>query len=195
VLAGGDRRAGRRRPRDRAGDDRGERHRRGDRLESGDAGSPAAARRARRARGHPLHEPLLQDRPRVSRRRIRSRVAEAQPRLEPGLHARPGGRLATRRVSNPRAGRARGRRGGRRAVVIRTADVVIVGGGVTGVSIAFSLAERGVPNILVLERRFLASGGTGRSVGIVRQLYPTAETTQMVVRSLRVFQYFREVTG
>ena len=79
--------------------------------------------------------------------------------------------------------------------MIRTADVVIVGGGVTGVSIAFSLAARGVRNILVLERRFLASGGTGRSVGIVRQLYPTAETTQMVVRSLRVFQQFREVTG
>ena len=47
----------------------------------------------------------------------------------------------------------------------------------------------------MLERRFLASGGTGRSVGIVRQLYPTTETTQMVVRSLRVFQQFREVTG
>src|SRR4029434_1629214 len=91
--------------------------------------------------------------------------------------------------------RARGRRGGRRAVVIRTADVVIVGGGVTGVSIAFSLAERGVRNVLVLERRFLDSGGTGRSVGILRQLYPTAATTQMVVRSLRVFQHFGEVTG
>ena len=79
--------------------------------------------------------------------------------------------------------------------MIRTADVVIVGGGVTGVSIAFSLAARGVRNILVLERRFLASGGTGRSVGIVRQLYPTPETTQMVVRSLGVFQRFHEITG
>jgi sarcosine oxidase subunit beta len=79
--------------------------------------------------------------------------------------------------------------------VIRAADVVIVGGGVTGVSIAFSLAARGVHNVLVLERRFLASGGTGRSVGILRQLYPTAETTQMVVRSLRVFQRFADVTG
>src|SRR4029453_14097881 len=77
----------------------------------------------------------------------------------------------------------------------RRAGVCIVGGGGTGVSIAFSLAERGVRNILVLERRFLASGGTGRSVGILRQLYPTAETTQMVVRSLRVFQPFGEVAG
>ncbi len=77
----------------------------------------------------------------------------------------------------------------------RTADVVIVGGGVTGCSIAFHLAERGVRNVVVLERRFLASGGTGRSVGIMRQLYPTPETSRMVLHSLRVFQNFREITG
>jgi len=77
----------------------------------------------------------------------------------------------------------------------RTADVVIVGGGVTGCSIAFHLAERGVRDVVVLERRFLASGGTGRSVGIMRQLYPTPETSRMVLHSLRVFQHFREVTG
>ena len=79
--------------------------------------------------------------------------------------------------------------------VPRTADVVIVGGGVTGCSIAFHLAERGVRGVVVLERRFLASGGTGRSVGIVRQLYPTPETSRMVLHSLRVFQRFRDVTG
>src|SRR5262245_59885313 len=77
----------------------------------------------------------------------------------------------------------------------RTADVVIVGGGVTGCSIAFHLAERGVARVVVLERRFLASGGTGRSVGILRQLYPTPETTRMVLHSLRVFQNFTEITG
>lgn len=78
---------------------------------------------------------------------------------------------------------------------MRTADVVIIGGGVTGCSIAFHLAERGVRNVVVLERRFLASGGTGRSVGIMRQLYPTPETSRMVLHSLRVFQGFREITG
>ncbi len=77
----------------------------------------------------------------------------------------------------------------------RTADVVIVGGGVTGCSIAFHLAQRGVRRVVVLERRFLASGGTGRSVGIMRQLYPTPETSRMVLHSLRVFQQFREITG
>jgi len=78
---------------------------------------------------------------------------------------------------------------------MRTADVVIVGGGVTGVSTAFHLLELGVRNVLVLERNFLGSGGTGRSVGIIRQLYPTPETTQMVVSSLQVFQNFGDAVG
>src|SRR5262249_58808027 len=78
---------------------------------------------------------------------------------------------------------------------MRTADVVIVGGGVTGVSTAFHLLELGVRNIVVLERNFLGSGGTGRSVGIIRQLYPTAETTQMVVSSLQAFQNFSDAVG
>jgi glycine/D-amino acid oxidase-like deaminating enzyme len=79
--------------------------------------------------------------------------------------------------------------------VIQTADVAIVGGGVTGASIAFHLARAGVRRVALLERRFLASGGTGRSVGIIRQLYPTLETTRMVRRSLTVFQHFAEAVG
>jgi len=79
--------------------------------------------------------------------------------------------------------------------VTRHAAVIIIGGGVTGVSIAFHLGRLGVRNVLLLERRFLASGGTGRSVGIIRQLYPTPETTQMVVRSLEVFRRFRDMVG
>ena len=77
----------------------------------------------------------------------------------------------------------------------RRASVVIIGGGVTGASIAAHLVAAGVRDVLLLERRTLASGGTGRSVGIVRQLYPTKETSQMVVRSLAVFRRFRETVG
>jgi glycine/D-amino acid oxidase-like deaminating enzyme len=77
----------------------------------------------------------------------------------------------------------------------QTAEVVIIGGGVTGASLAYHLAERGVRNVVVLEKRFLAAGGTGHSVGIIRQLYPTREASQMVLRSLRVFQHFRELIG
>jgi len=79
--------------------------------------------------------------------------------------------------------------------VTRSADVVIIGGGVTGASIAFHLARRGVRDVLVLERKFIGAGGTGRSVGIIRQLYPTPETTRMVRRSLDVYQRFDEAVG
>jgi glycine/D-amino acid oxidase-like deaminating enzyme len=79
--------------------------------------------------------------------------------------------------------------------VIRTADAVIVGGGVIGTSIAYHLASSGVRRVVVLERRFLASGATGHSVGIIRQLYPTLETSLMVRRSLTVFQHFAEIVG
>lgn len=78
---------------------------------------------------------------------------------------------------------------------IKTADVVIIGGGCTGASIAYHLAQRGVTDVVVLERKFLASGGTGYSVGILRQLYPAFETSQMVFHSLRVFQHFSEIVG
>ena len=77
----------------------------------------------------------------------------------------------------------------------RTADVVIIGGGVTGASLAFSLASRGVNRVVILERKFLAAGGTGRSVGVIRQLYPNPETCRMVLNSLRVFQNFSERVG
>jgi glycine/D-amino acid oxidase-like deaminating enzyme len=79
--------------------------------------------------------------------------------------------------------------------VSASADVVIVGGGVTGASIAFHLASLGVRRVVLLERAFLAAGATGRSVGIIRQLYPTPETSRMVARSLRVFQSFPDAVG
>jgi sarcosine oxidase subunit beta len=51
-----------------------------------------------------------------------------------------------------------------------TFDVIIIGGGVHGASLAFHLAERGVKPV-VLEKRFIAAGATGRSSGLVRMHY------------------------
>jgi sarcosine oxidase subunit beta len=78
---------------------------------------------------------------------------------------------------------------------MRTADAVIIGGGVTGASIAFHLAGLGVRRVLILERSSLGAGGTGYSVGIIRQLYPTRETSEMVLRSLAIFERFGEAVG
>ena len=44
----------------------------------------------------------------------------------------------------------------------RTAGVVVIGGGVNGVSTAFQLAKRGARDVVVLERRHLGSGATGK---------------------------------
>jgi glycine/D-amino acid oxidase-like deaminating enzyme len=76
-----------------------------------------------------------------------------------------------------------------------TADVVIVGGGVTGCSIAYHLVRRGVRDVVVLEKNFLASGPTGRSSACIRQHYSTPQTCRMVLHSLRFFETFEERTG
>ena len=77
----------------------------------------------------------------------------------------------------------------------QTADVVIIGGGVTGASIAHHLAERGVRDVIVVDKGTVASGATGRSSACVRQHYTTVETCRMIKYSLGVFERFEEVTG
>ena len=51
----------------------------------------------------------------------------------------------------------------------KVADVVIVGGGIHGVSLAYHLARKGAERVVLLEKQFLASGPTGRSTGLVRR--------------------------
>jgi len=76
-----------------------------------------------------------------------------------------------------------------------TADVVIIGGGVTGTSTAFHLTQRGVRDVVVVDKSFVASGGTGKSSACVRQHYTTAETCRMIRYALDCFQRFEELTG
>jgi sarcosine oxidase subunit beta len=76
-----------------------------------------------------------------------------------------------------------------------TAEVVIIGGGVTGASTAYHLARRGVRDVVLVERQFLAAGMTGKSSACVRQHYSTPETCRMVLQSLRFFERFEEHTG
>jgi len=52
-------------------------------------------------------------------------------------------------------------------VLVASADVVIIGGGVNGTSTAFSLASLGVRRVTVVERRHLAAGATGKSGSLV----------------------------
>jgi glycine/D-amino acid oxidase-like deaminating enzyme len=78
------------------------------------------------------------------------------------------------------------------------AKFVIVGGGVMGVSIAWHAALRGDAiddPILLLEKKALAAGSSGRSGAILRQHYSQVEVAAMARDSLRVFAGFERKTG
>jgi sarcosine oxidase subunit beta len=75
------------------------------------------------------------------------------------------------------------------------ADIIIVGGGVMGCSIAYHLAMQRAGEIILLERRAICSGTTGRSGAIVRQHYSNEFTIRMAKESLHVFQHFAEIVG
>jgi len=77
-----------------------------------------------------------------------------------------------------------------------TADVVIIGSGIVGASIAYHLAEAGCPNVLVLERQaHLGRGSTGKSMGGVRAQFSTALNIRLSLYSLEFFSRFEETTG
>jgi sarcosine oxidase, subunit beta len=71
-----------------------------------------------------------------------------------------------------------------------SADVVIVGGGVIGTSIAFHLAEAGVRQVLLLERADLGSGSTSKAAGGVRAQFSDEVNIQLGKRSLDAFARF-----
>ncbi len=79
--------------------------------------------------------------------------------------------------------------------MIDTADVVVIGGGVMGASIALHLARLGLGRIVVLERQSLGAGSTGRSVACVDLLSQQPCVAALQVRSLRAFQHSRECYG
>ena len=75
------------------------------------------------------------------------------------------------------------------------AGVVIIGGGITGMSTAFQLAKRGVKDTVVLERRHLGSGATGKSGALVRCHYANVPEAQLTHESLRVFRNWDDEVG
>jgi len=76
-----------------------------------------------------------------------------------------------------------------------TADIIIIGGGVMGASIAYHLAKQGNGQVMLLERQALSNGTSGRSGAIVRQHYSNDFTIRMARDCLLVFQHFDELIG
>ena len=75
-----------------------------------------------------------------------------------------------------------------------TADIIIIGAGIHGTSLAFHLAQRGVKPV-VLERRFLAAGATGRSSGLVRMHYDLEPESRLAWASYQYFRNWKETVG
>jgi glycine/D-amino acid oxidase-like deaminating enzyme len=79
---------------------------------------------------------------------------------------------------------------------METADVVIIGSGIVGSSVAYHLAEQGCTNVLVLEREaHQGKGSTGKSMGGVRAQFSTPVNIQMSRYSIDFFSKFDEVVG
>ncbi len=78
----------------------------------------------------------------------------------------------------------------------RTADIVIIGGGVMGASTAYHLAARGQKNILLLEKEtFYGQGATGRCAGGVRYQFATEVNVRLSIESLPMLKRYKNEIG
>jgi len=76
-----------------------------------------------------------------------------------------------------------------------SASVVVVGGGVIGLSAAYHLAASGVRDVVLVERDELGSGSTCKAAGGVRAQFSDAVNVELGLRSLRTFERFAEEFG
>ncbi len=70
-------------------------------------------------------------------------------------------------------------------------DVIVIGAGVVGTSVAFHLARLGARRVLVLERGQIGTGTTSQSSGILRTHYSVPQNVELAQRSWRAFDAFR----
>ena len=77
----------------------------------------------------------------------------------------------------------------------KTADVVVIGGGVYGCSVAYNLARLGTGGVVLLERGEIGSGGTAKSCAIVRTHYSIHANMLHAVESLKIFEDFPDAVG
>lgn len=77
----------------------------------------------------------------------------------------------------------------------RVADVVVIGGGVIGTSIAYALAQRKLGRVVLLEQDALASGASGRSMSVLRMHYTDEWDARLALASFPTFAYWPDLMG
>lgn len=75
------------------------------------------------------------------------------------------------------------------------ADIVIIGGGIMGASLAFELTRRGVRDVTVIERGTVSSGASGKTGALLRQHYSNVPEATLAHVSLQTFSNWAEVVG
>ena len=85
--------------------------------------------------------------------------------------------------------------GSQRDARTTTADIVILGAGVMGASIAFHLAQRRAGKIVVIDKGHVGQGGSGRSSALIRMHYSYPPEVQLALVSLHMFEHWRDTVG
>jgi len=75
------------------------------------------------------------------------------------------------------------------------AKVVIVGGGIMGLGLAYNLCRRGVTDVVLLEKGYLTAGASGRNGGGVRAQWTTPTMIRLARRSLEIGERFASEMG
>jgi glycine/D-amino acid oxidase-like deaminating enzyme len=79
--------------------------------------------------------------------------------------------------------------------MVETADIVVVGGGCIGTSVALHLAEQKAGTIMLLEKGAIATGASGKGTGIIRTHYTHPVLAQLALASLQRFHAFKDRYG
>lgn len=79
--------------------------------------------------------------------------------------------------------------------MISNAEIVIIGGGISGCAIAYNLAKKGMKNVVLLEKDYISSGATGRCGAGIRQQWAVKMNCQVAKLSREFFETAEETLG
>ncbi len=80
-------------------------------------------------------------------------------------------------------------------IAYTTAQVVIVGAGLNGAATAFFLAERGITDVVVIDRDYPGAGASSRGMGLLRTFHANEPEAVLALKSLDVFTHWKERVG